>query len=325
MLESVRLAGTTVSRATLHNVDYIREKDIRIGDKVLVQKAGDIIPEVLSVVKEKRTGDEKIFEMPDRCPVCGARVYREEGEAAYRCTGSECEAQLARNIIHFASRDAMDIEGMGPAMVEKLLENGLVSSVYDIYTLKAEDVAALDKMGEKSASNLISAISKSKENDLSKLIFALGIRHVGSRNAKILAMKFRTLDKLINATEEEISSVDEIGTVIAQSIANFFNQEQNIELVSNLRSAGLNFECKEFISEGVFSGKTFVLTGTLPTLSRNEASKIITDNGGKVSSSVSKKTDYVLAGEEAGGKLDNANALGITVISEADLFNLIND
>ena len=325
VLESVRLAGTTVSRATLHNVDYIREKDIRIGDKVLVQKAGDIIPEVLSVVKEKRTGDEKIFEMPDRCPVCSARVYREEGEAAYRCTGSECEAQLARNIIHFASRDAMDIEGMGPAMVEKLLENGLVSSVYDIYTLKAEDVAALDKMGEKSASNLISAISKSKENDLSKLIFALGIRHVGSRNAKILAMKFRTLDKLINATEEEISSVDEIGTVIAQSIANFFNQEQNIELVSNLRSAGLNLECKEFISEGVFSGKTFVLTGTLPTLSRNEASKIITDNGGKVSSSVSKKTDYVLAGEEAGGKLDKANALGITVISEADLFNLIND
>lgn len=325
VLESVRLAGTTVSRATLHNIDYIREKDIRIGDSVLVQKAGDIIPEVLSVVKEKRSGNEKVFEMPGRCPVCGARVYREDGEAAYRCTGSECDAQLARNIIHFASRDAMDIEGMGPAMVEKLLDNGLISSVYDIYTLKAEDIAQLDKMGEKSAANLISAISKSKGNDLSKLIFALGIRHVGSRNAKILAMKFRNLDKLINATENEISSVDEIGKVIAQSIVNFFNQEQNIELINNLRSAGLNFECKEFITEGIFSGKTFVLTGTLPTLSRNDASKIITDNGGKVSSSVSKKTDYVLAGEEAGSKLDKANALGINVISEADLFNLIND
>lgn len=325
VLESVRLAGTTVSRATLHNIDYIREKDIRIGDSVLVQKAGDIIPEVLSVVKEKRTGDEKVFEMPDRCPVCGAHVYREDGEAAYRCTGSECDAQLARNIIHFASRDAMDIEGMGPAMVEKLLENELISSVYDIYTLKAESIAELDKMGEKSASNLISAISKSKENDLSKLIFALGIRHVGSRNAKILAMKFRTLDALMSATQEELSAVDEIGKVIAQSIVNFFSQQQNIELVNNLRSEGLNFECKEFISEGIFSGKTFVLTGTLPTLTRNDASKIITDNGGKVSSSVSKKTDYVLAGEEAGSKLDKANSLGIAVISEDDLFNMIKD
>ncbi len=323
VLESVRLAGTTVSRATLHNIDYIREKDIRIGDSVLVQKAGDIIPEVLSVVKEKRIGSEKIFEMPDFCPVCGARVYREDGEAAYRCTGSECDAQLARNIIHFASRDAMDIEGMGPAMVEKLLENGLISSVYDIYTLKAESIAELDKMGEKSASNLISAISKSKENDLSKLIFALGIRHVGNRNAKILAMKFRTMDALIGATQEELSAVDEIGAVIAQSIVNFFGQKQNIELINNLRSAGLNFECKEFISEGVFSGKTFVLTGTLPTLTRNDASKLITDNGGKVSSSVSKKTDYVLAGEEAGSKLDKANALGVKVISEEDLRNML--
>ena len=286
-------------------------------------RSGDIIPEVLSVVKEKRTGSEKMFEMPDCCPVCGARVYREEGEAAYRCTGSECDAQLARNIIHFASRDAMDIEGMGPAMVEKLLENELISSVYDIYTLKAEDVAGLDKMGEKSASNLISAILKSKENDLSKLIFALGIRHVGSRNAKILAIKFRTLDALISASEEELSAVDEIGKIIAKSIVNFFSQGQNIELINNLRSAGLNFECKEFVSEGIFSGKTFVLTGTLPTLTRSEASKIITDNGGKVSSSVSKKTDYVLAGEEAGSKLDKANALGIAVISESDLFNLI--
>lgn len=319
VLESVRLAGTTVSRATLHNIDYIREKDIRIGDCVLVQKAGDIIPEVVSVVKEKRTGNEKVFEMPSHCPVCGARVYREAGEAAVRCTGAECSAQLARNIIHFASRDAMDIEGMGPAMVDKLLENKLISSISDLYSLKAESIASLDKMGEKSAENLISAIKKSKGNDLSKLIFALGIRHVGARNAKILAMHFGNLDALIAAKEEELSAIDEIGAVIAKSIVNFFAQSQNIETIESLRSSGLNFICNEKKGEGVFSGKTFVLTGTLPTLTRNEASKIITDNGGKVSGSVSKKTDFVLAGEDAGSKLDKANTLGIAVIGEDDL------
>lgn len=323
VLNSVRLAGTTVSRATLHNIDYIREKDIRIGDTVLVQKAGDIIPEVVSVVKEKRTGEEIIFEMPERCPVCGAAVYREDGEAAVRCTGAECSAQLARNIIHFASRDAMDIEGMGPAMVEKLLDNNIIASVSDIYNIKAEDIAALDKMGEKSANNLISAIEKSKKNDLSKLIFALGIRHVGAGNAKILAIHFRTLDALMSADEEAISSVNEIGGIIAKSIVSFFAQAQNKEVIEQLRSYGLNFKCNETKSEGVFSGKTFVLTGTLPTMNRNEASKLITDNGGKVSSSVSKKTDYVLAGEEAGSKLDKANALGVTVISEEDLLNML--
>ena len=325
VLESVRLAGTTVSRATLHNIDYIREKDIRIGDTVLVQKAVDIIPEVVCVVKEKRSGEEIVFEMPTYCPVCGAAVFREDGEAAIRCTGGECSAQLARNIIHFASRDAMDIEGLGPALVEKFLENNLIKSVSDLYTLKAEDISVLDKLGEKSAENLISAIEKSKSNDVSKLIFALGIRHVGARNAKILAMHFKNLDALIKADEESISAVDEIGEVIAKSIINFFAEPQNMEIIENLRSCGVNFICNEVMGEGVFNGKTFVLTGTLPTLTRSEASKIITDNGGKVSSSVSKKTDYVLAGEEVGSKLDKANALGIKVISEEDLRKMLSD
>ena len=323
VLESVSLAGTTVSRATLHNIDYIREKDIRIGDSVLVQKAGDIIPEVLSVVKEKRSGNEVIFNMPEKCPVCGGQVYREEGEAAVRCTSGECSAQLARNIIHFASRDAMDIEGLGPALVEKLLENKIISSVSDLYDIKKEDISALDKMGEKSAQNLVDAINKSKENDLSRLIFALGIRHVGARNAQILAMHFKTMDAIMEADVEAISRVPEIGGVIAQSIVNFFKEEQNIEIIQKLRAHGLNFNCNEVKAEGIFSGKVFVLTGTLPTLTRSEASKLITDNGGKVSSSVSKKTDYVLAGEEAGSKLDKANALGITVITEEELRGMI--
>lgn len=323
VLDSVRLAGTTVSRATLHNIDYIREKDIRIGDTVLVQKAGDIIPEVVSVVKEKRDGNETVFEMPAVCPVCGATVYREDGEAATRCTGAECPAQIARNIIHFASRDAMDIEGMGPAVVEKFLENGIISSVADIYKIKTEDIEVLDKMGKKSAENLVSAIEKSKSNDLSKLVFALGIRHVGARNASVLAFRFGTLDALMQATEEQLAKVDEIGEVIAKSIVNFFKQEQNLSVVEQLRACGLNFICNEKQGEGIFTGKTFVLTGTLPTMNRNEASKLITDNGGKVSSSVSKKTDYVLAGEEAGSKLDKANSLGITVISEDDLKDML--
>lgn len=323
VLESVHLAGTTVQRATLHNIDYIREKDIRIGDRVLVQKAGDIIPEVLSVVKEKRIGNEKIFDMPSVCPVCGAEVIREEGEAASRCTGGECPAQLARNIIHFASRDAMDIEGLGPAVVHRLLDNNLIKSAADIYNLKKEDLSTLEKMGEKSAQNLIDAINKSKENDLSRLLFALGIRHVGAANAKNIAMHFCTLDNVINASEEEICAVDEIGDVIAKSIVGFFRQEQNLDIVENLRKYGVNFVCNETKKEGVFNGKVFVLTGTLPTLTRSEASRIIEDNGGKVSSSVSKKTDYVLAGEEAGSKLDKANQLGIAVITEEELRNMI--
>ncbi|MEE0867767.1 MAG: NAD-dependent DNA ligase LigA [Clostridia bacterium] len=323
VLESVRLAGTTVSRATLHNEDYINEKDIRIGDTVVVQKAGDIIPEVLEVVKEKRTGDEIIFKMPEKCPVCGAEVYREPGEAAVRCTGGECPAQLARNIIHFVSRDAMDVEGMGPAVVERLLENNLIACSADIYKLEKSQLSPLEKMGEKSAAKLISAINKSKENDLSRLIFALGIRHVGARNAKILALHFKTLDALMEAHEEEIAAIDEIGPIIAASIVRFFAQEQNIDIVEQLRGFGVNFFCKEEKQGGDFDGKVFVLTGTLPSLTRSEASKLIEGNGGKVSSSVSKKTDFVLAGEEAGSKLDKANALGITVINEEEFKNML--
>lgn len=320
VLESVRLAGTTVSRATLHNEDFIREKDIRIGDTVIVRKAGDIIPEVVGVVKEKRSGNEKEYEMPAVCPVCGAKVYREEGEAAIRCTSGECPAQLTRNIIHFASRDAMDIEGLGPAVVTKLLEEGLIKSSSDLYSLTTDDISALDKMGEKSADNLIKAIEKSRENDLSKLIFALGIRHVGSRNAKILASHFETLDALMNANAEEIAAVNEIGTVIAESIVQFFSEPQNIDIVNKLREKGVNFECREKSKGGIFEGKTFVLTGTLPTYTRSDAAKLIEDRGGKVSSSVSKKTDYVLVGSEAGSKLAKAQDLGVAIIDE-ETFN----
>ena len=323
VLESVRLAGTTVSRATLHNMDYINEKDIRIGDTVVVQKAGDIIPEVLEVVKEKRTGGEIIFKMPEKCPVCGANVFREPGEAAVRCTGGECPAQLARNIIHFVSRDAMDVEGMGPAVVEKLLENNLIACSADIYKLEESQLSPLEKMGKKSAANLISAINKSKENDLSRLIYALGIRHVGARNARILAIHFKNMDALMAAREEEIAAVDEIGPIIAASIVRFFAQEQNKDIVEQLRTFGVNFVCKEEKQSGSFDGKIFVLTGTLPTMTRSEASKLIEENGGKVSSSVSRKTDFVLAGEDAGSKLDKANALGIAVIDEEEFKNML--
>lgn len=319
VLEPVRLAGTTVSRATLHNIDYIREKDIRIGDVVLVQKAGDIIPEVLEVIKDKRTGREREFNMPDRCPVCGAEVVREDGEAAARCTGGECPAQLARNIIHYTSRDAMDIEGLGPAVVGRLLDEGLIRSVADLYTLKAEDLENLEKLGKKSAANLIAAIERSKEKDLANLIYALGIRHVGSKGGRLLALHFGSLDALIAADEADIAAVEDMGGITAESVKRFFAQEQNMDIVEKLRSAGVNFICREEKRSGAFDGLTFVLTGTLPNLKRSEAAKIIEDNGGKVSSSVSKKTDCVVAGDEAGSKLDKANALGIEIIDEAEL------
>lgn len=323
VLEPVTLAGTTVSRATLHNEDYIAQKDIRVGDTVVVQKAGDIIPEVLEVVRDKRTGAEKPYKMPDRCPVCGAAVLRDEGEAALRCTGGECPAQLARNIIHFASRDAMDIEGMGPSVAEKLLEAELIESAADIYYLKKSDLETLDKFGKKSAENLIKAIEKSKGNDLSRLIFALGIRHVGARNAKILAGEFKTLDKLINADPAQIAAVDEMGEKSALSIKSFFSQPQNIDIVEKLRGAGVNFAAKEASKGGIFDGKTFVLTGTLPSLSRGEATALIEKNGGRAASSVSKKTDYVLYGDAAGSKLDKASALGIALIEEADFMKML--
>ncbi len=320
--DPIRLAGTTVSRATLHNMDFIREKDIKIGDIIVVEKAGDIIPAVVRVEKSKRDGNETDFEMPAFCPVCGAPVYREETEAAYRCSGGECPAQLARNVIHFASKGAMDIEGLGPAVVNMLLDQKLISSAADLYYLKKEDIIHLEKMGEKSAENLINAIEKSKENDLSRLIFALGIRNIGQKAGKELAKKFDSLDALVNATVEEISACEDFGTIMAESIVNFFSVEQNMDIIQKLRTAGVNFKSLQKPQGSIFSGKTFVLTGTLPTLSRAEATKIIEDNGGKTSSSVSKKTDYVLLGEDAGSKLDKAIKLGIPTISETEFLKM---
>lgn len=316
-LEPVRVAGSTVSRATLHNMDNIVQKDIRIGDSVLIQKAGDIIPEVVKVLKEERTGSERVFSMPEHCPVCGSDVVREEGEAAHRCTGLDCPAQLQRHIEHFVSRGAMNVEGLGPSIIEQLLARGLISHAADIYYLKAEEVAQMDKMGEKSADNLLRAIEASKQNDVSRLIYALGIRHVGERAGKLLAKRFGSLDRLMQASREELVAVDEIGEVMADSILAFFADPKNIASIEKLRAAGVNFTAQEADESDLrFAGKTFVLTGTLPTYKREEAKEIIERMGGKVSGSVSKKTDYVLAGAEAGSKLDKANALGVTVIDE---------
>ena len=323
VLEPVRLAGTTVSRATLHNIDNITEKDIRIGDMVLVQKAGDIIPEVLGSVKEKRTGNETLYHMPDTCPVCGGKTVREEGEAAVRCVNASCPAQLARSIIHFVSRDAMDIEGFGTALVEQMLEEGLIHDPADIYSLHAEEIAGLEKMGEKSADNLIRAIERSKENDLSRLIFALGIRQVGEKAGKILAARFGTLDTLMQQDVETLSQVDDIGPITALSIYEYFRSDANRAMIGRLRDAGVNFESHIEIADERFAGKTFVLTGTLSDFTRSEAQEIIERYGGKASGSVSKKTDYVLAGENAGSKLDKAISLGIPIISEEEFQKMI--
>ena len=323
VLETVNIAGSNVSRATLHNIDYIKEKDIRIGDTVLVQKAGDIIPEILRVLKDKRTGEETEFVMPDTCPVCGSPLYREEGEAAFRCTDEYCPSQKERRIIHFASRDAMDIEGMGPSLVSKLIENGLIDDSGDIYYINAESIAKIEKMGEKSADNIIKAIENSKTRDLSRLIFALGIRHVGKRASEILSEHFKTLENLKNATRDEVCALDDMGDKIADSICEFFNNEKAMQNLKKILDAGVNTNSLKTQKGDKLGGKTFVLTGTLPTLSRNEASEIIKEQGGKVSSSVSKKTDYVLAGEEAGSKLAKAEELGIKVIDENEFFEII--
>lgn len=323
-LEPVRIAGSTVSRATLHNLDYIVEKDIKIGDTVVIEKAGDIIPAVVEVVTELRNGSEMAFVMPSRCPICSAEVVREEGEAAYRCTGIDCPAQRKRNIIHFVSKAAMDIDGLGPAVIEQLLDNGLIETAADLYYLKKEDISKLDKMGEKSAQNLIDALEKSKSNDLSRVIAALGIRHTGEKAAKILANKLKTMDNLINATAEELTEIDEIGEITAKAIRDFFAEEHNIAFIDKLRLAGVCMEATETSSgDDRFAGKTFVLTGTLVKYTRSEASKIIENLGGKTSSSVSAKTSYVLAGAEAGSKLDKANKLGVTVIGEDEFEEMI--
>lgn len=324
ILEPVHVAGTTVSRATLHNQDYIDEKDIKIGDTVVIQKAGDIIPEILEVKKEKRTGEEIAFKMPEKCPVCGAMITREEGEAAFRCTGASCPAQITRNIIHFVSRNAMDIDGLGPAIIQQLLERNLIKNAADLYYIKAEDVEDMDKMGKKSAENLINAINESKENSLSKLITALGIRFVGAKASKLIASYAKNMDTLMALSKEELTTIDEIGDVMADSVIKYFSEPQNIEFIERLRSAGVNFEENSTSANDMrFENMTFVLTGTLSEFTRNEASEIIENFGGKTSSSVSKKTTYVLAGEEAGSKLDKANKLGVKVITEADFKEMI--
>lgn len=317
ILEPVKVAGSTISKTTLHNEDFIKEKDIKIGDTVVIQKAGDVIPEIVRVVKEKRTGEEKEFEIPRICPVCGAEAIREEGEAAIRCTGIECPAKLFRNLVHFVSREAMNIDGLGENIIGQLLERELIHNIADIYTLEFEDIASLKKNGKKFAQNLIDSINKSKENDLYRLITALGIRHVGGKASKILAKKYKTIDNLANASYDELSEINDIGEVMANSIREFFLQDQTIDLIKKLKEAGVN--TKAIVEENTdnrLEGKTFVLTGSLEKYTRKQAEDIIEKFGGKTSSTVSKKTDYVLAGEEAGSKLTKAQSLGITIISE---------
>ena len=321
ILEPVFVAGSKISKTTLHNGDYIKEKDIRVGDTVVIQKAGDVIPEVIDVIKEKRTGEEKPFEMPTVCPVCGGEAVREEGEAVLRCIGIECPAKLYRSIIHFASKDAMDINGLGDAIIEELINRGLISNIPDIYSLTFEDIASLKKNGKKFAQNLLDAINESKERDLYRLINALGIRHVGVKLAKSIAKKYKTIDALMNATFEELCLKEDVGEITANSIYEFFRQDQTIDLIAKLKKAGVNMKLlqdKNVITDEKFAGKTFVLTGALGKYSREEASNIIEKFGGKTSSSVSKKTSYLLAGEDAGSKLTKAQSLGVQIISEEE-------
>ena len=325
VLDTVRIAGSNVSRATLHNADYIKEKDIRIGDTVVIEKAGDIIPAVVAVIAENRTGDEKEFNMPSHCPECGALVVREEGEAAYRCTGVNCPAQRYRNIVHFVSRPAMDIDGLGPSIIEQMLKRSMIETAADLYYLNPEEIAQMDKMGKKSAENLMTQLEKSKSNPLNRLINAFGIRHIGEKAAKILAKEYKTLDTLRKATVEELTSIDDIGGIMAESVVEFFNEQQNIDFITRLEAAGVKCE-DDTDSNSVderFKGLTLVLTGTLSKYKRSEAAAIIESRGGKTSSSVSKKTSYVLAGEEAGSKLDKANKLGIPVISEEEFEKMV--
>ena len=324
LLEPVRLAGTTVSRATLHNLDFIRERDIMIGDTVCVRKAGDIIPEVVRANSALRDGSEKPFFMPDRCPSCGEPVYFDKNDgAALRCTNGACPAQLSRSIEHFASKGAMNIDGLGPQIVELLLQNGKIKDIADLYSLSVEDVEPLERMGKKSAQNLISAIETSKTVGLARLIYALGIREVGEVAAAALSAQFGSLDALFEASAEEICRIENFGEVTAEYVVDFFSHPQNIALCRRLQSAGvLTADVSEPVGD-LFLGKSFVLTGTLPTMSRDEASALIKKNGGKVVGSVSKKTDMVLAGDAAGSKLTKAQALGVRVISEEELLRMI--
>jgi len=322
--KTIRLAGTNVSRATLHNKDFIREKDIRVGDTIIVRKAGEIIPEVVKVDTSKRVDGTSEYEFPKNCPSCGEALFLDPEEAAIRCTNASCPAQTERRIVHFASRDAMNIEGLGPSIVSLLVNNSLISNVSDLYYLKAEDIASLDRMGDKSAANLISSIEATKKLCLSRLLYGFGIHHVGEKAAYLIAQRLKTLDDIKNATLDELKTIDGIGDISAESVVNFFSHPTTLEIVQRLRDAGMNMEFINTSESEKLAGMTIVVTGTLETMSRSEIEKKITDNGGKASSSVSKKTSLVVAGRDAGSKLDKANSLGIRVISEKEFLEIVN-
>lgn len=324
ILEPVKVAGSTISKTTLHNEDFIREKDLKIGDIVVIQKQGDVIPEVVDVLKEKRTGEEQEFVMPIKCPVCGGPVVREAGEAALRCIGIECSAKSLRNIAHFVSKEGMDIDGLGYKIIKQLLENHLIKDIGDIYSLTLEQIASLKKNGKKFAQNLMDSIEKSKKNDLFQLITALGIRHVGVKSAKGLTKKYKTIDELMQASYESLSMMEDVGKITANSVYEFFRQEQTIDLINRLKKAGVNMQVlEEQNSDHRLEGKIFVLTGSLEKYTRQEASDIIERLGGSTSGSVSKKTDYLLAGEDAGSKLAKATSLGVTIIDEKQFDEMI--
>ena len=322
IFEPVLLAGTTVSRAVLHNKAFIEEKGIMIGDRVILRKAGEIIPEVVRL--DCHTEESKEFAFPTLCPSCGSVLFQSEDEAVIRCTNSACPAQLKRHIIHFAMRDAMDIDGLGPAVITQLIDTGLIKSVADLYKLRAIDISTIERMGEKSALNLIDALEKSKSNELYRLIFALGIRHIGLKAAKLISDHFLSIDKILEAEEEDYLAIDGFGTVMAQSAVQYFSLPATKELINELKASGVKMpEVEKKAEGGIFDGKTFVLTGTLPTMTRSEASKIIEANGGKTSKKKKKKTSFVLAGEDAGSKLTKAQSLGVTIITEEELLNMI--
>ena len=323
-LEPVRLSGTTITRSTLHNEEEVRRKDIRVGDWVLIERSGDVIPKVVAVMKEKRTGKEKKFVFPDRCPACGSAAFRPEGEVISRCTNPSCPAKLRESLLHFASRRAMNIEGLGDALVDQLLEEKLLGAVPDIYSLRYDDLVCLERMGPKSSRNLLDEIEKSRNRELASLVFALGIRHVGERLAQTLAGRFRTLDALAKASSEALTEVEDVGPKVAESVVFFFLQPENIALIRKLKEAGLNFESRaEKRGARPLTGKTFVLTGTLAGLEREQAKEAIESLGGKVISSVSSKTDYLVVGESPGSKLDKARKLGISTLDEREFLKLV--
>ena len=323
VVRAVRLAGTTVTNATLHNQDFISQRDIRIGDTVLIRKAGEIIPEILEVDIGKRPDNAVPYHLPRNCPVCGAQVEKDEDGAFLRCTGAECPAQLSRNIAHFVSRDAMDIEGLGSAIVEALIEKQLIRSLADIYYLELEQIKSLWKSGTTAAKKLLKAIELSKQQDVSRLIYALGIRQVGAKTGKVLASAFGSLDGLMEATQEELTQVPDVGAVTAANLYDWFHQDQSRHMIERLRQAGVNFESKRIVSDSRFAGKTFVLTGALSKFTREEATEKIELFGGKAAGSVSKKTSYVVVGENAGSKERKARELGIPILSEDDFLSMI--